>query len=73
MNDVVYVIRGFLGGRKQAEEQFTVEGHARRRAAYLGAVYDSVVIGEIPANARAPRKAHCSTPPESLVMRHKSG
>jgi len=39
-----YFVRGILRGQKQPEEHFTSEVHARKRAAYLGTVYDSVVV-----------------------------
>ncbi|WP_426702784.1 hypothetical protein ACPPVV_07230 [Rhodanobacter sp. Col0626] len=45
MNDTVFVVRGFTGGRRQTEERFTSELHAKRRAAYLGALYESVMVG----------------------------
>lgn len=50
-----YILRGFLGGRKQPEEYFTSEVHARKRAAYLGTLYDSVVVGrKTPAHGGPP-------------------
>lgn len=45
MDQASYILRGFLGGRKQPEEHFTSEVHARKRAAYLGTMYDSVMVG----------------------------
>jgi hypothetical protein len=45
MLKTIYVVRGFLGGRKQPEEHFSSEAHARLRAAYLGSSYDSVAVG----------------------------
>jgi hypothetical protein len=35
MGDTIYVIQGFLGGRRQLEEVFVSEAHARLRAAHL--------------------------------------
>jgi hypothetical protein len=51
MCKTIYVVRGFLGGRKQPEEQFSSEAHARLRAAYLGATYDSVAVGSRTINS----------------------
>jgi ribosomal protein L20A (L18A) len=45
MEQNIYVVRGFIGGRRQPEERFTSEARARRRAAYLGMVYDAVIVG----------------------------
>jgi hypothetical protein len=44
MGDTIYVIHGFLGGRRQPEEVFVSEAHARLRAAQLERIYDSVSL-----------------------------
>jgi len=54
MGDTIYVIYGFLGGRRQPEEVFVSEAHARLRAAQLGQIYDSVSVG----TRRVDREAH---------------
>jgi len=45
MQQTIYVVRGFLGGRRQPEERFASEARARYRAAYLGKIYDAVMVG----------------------------
>ena len=45
MLTTIYIVRGFCGGCRQPEEHFTTEVAARRRAAYLGKVYDAVMVG----------------------------
>ena len=45
MQQTVYVVRGFCGGCRQPEEQFATELSARHRAAYLGKIYDAVIVG----------------------------
>jgi hypothetical protein len=45
MSDTIYVIHGILGGRRQPEELFVSEAHAKLRAAQLGQIYDSVSVG----------------------------
>lgn len=47
MDEKVFIIRGFLHGRRQQEERFTSEVRARHRAAYLGRIYDSVMLGQV--------------------------
>ncbi|MBN8713083.1 MAG: hypothetical protein J0H50_03800 [Xanthomonadales bacterium] len=44
MEQKTYFVRGVLNGRRQPDENFTSELHARRRAAHLGTSYDSVVV-----------------------------
>jgi len=45
MQQTIYIVRGFRGGRRQPEEHFATEAAARYRAAYLGKVYDAVMVG----------------------------
>jgi hypothetical protein len=46
MQQTIYIVRGFLGGRRQPEEHFPTEVRARHRAAYLGKFYDAVIVGQ---------------------------
>lgn len=50
MDEKIFIIRGFLRGRRQPEERFTSEVRARHRAAYLGRIYDSVALGQVTHN-----------------------
>jgi len=47
----MYIVRGFCGGRRQPEEHFATEAAARHRAAYLGKVYDAVIVGRCVAKS----------------------
>lgn len=53
----IYLIRGFLNGRRQREEVFLSEALARLRAAQLGQVYDSIS----PGTRRVDREAMMGT------------
>lgn len=44
MEQKTYFVRGMLRGCRQPEEHFTSEAHARKRAAHLLTIYDSVVV-----------------------------
>lgn len=70
MEQGTYSVRGILHGRKQPEEHFTSELHARKRAAYLDTVYDSVVVNRHGGQSRyGMRRQTPVRAPDSLALR----
>jgi hypothetical protein len=44
MAETIFVVQGFLGGRKLAPQLFETEAQARARAVYLGQGLDGVML-----------------------------
>jgi hypothetical protein len=44
MTEMIFVVQGFLGGRKLAPRLFETEAQARARAVYLGQGLDGVML-----------------------------